>query len=33
MAKIVKVKYFTPERLALINPENIKKYEKYLKKS
>ncbi len=31
MAKIVKVKYFTPERLALINPENIKKYEKYLK--
>lgn len=31
MAKIVKVKYFTEERKAKINPENIAKYEKYLK--
>jgi len=31
VAKIVKVKYFTEERKAKINPENIAKYEKYLK--
>lgn len=30
MAKITRVKYFTDERKALINPENKKKYEKYL---
>jgi integrase/recombinase XerC len=33
MAKITKVKYFTPEKKALINPENIKLYDKYLKSS
>lgn len=31
MAKVTKVKYYTEERLKLINPENMKKYEKYLK--
>jgi integrase/recombinase XerC len=33
MAKITKVKYFTPEKKALINPENTKLYDKYLKSS
>lgn len=28
-SKIKRVKYFTKDKLALINPENIKKYEKY----
>lgn len=32
-AKIVKIRYFTPERKALISPENKKKYEKYLHSS
>lgn len=31
MGKVVKVNYCTPERKAKINPENIKKYNKYLK--
>ena len=31
MAKVVKVKYFTPDRVALINPQNIELYAKYLK--
>ena len=31
MAKVTKVKYFTPEKLALINPKNLEYYEKYLK--
>jgi integrase/recombinase XerC len=31
VAKITKVKYFTDERKAKINPDNIVKYEKYLK--
>lgn len=30
MAKVVKIKYFTNEKKALINPENQKKYDKYL---
>lgn len=30
MAKVVKIKYFTDEKKALINPENQKKYDKYL---
>jgi len=30
-SKIRKIKYFTAERIAKINPENIKEYEKYLK--
>lgn len=30
MAKVVKIKYFTPEKKALINPENRKLYDKYL---
>lgn len=30
MAKVVKVKYFTPEKLAKISPENKKLYDKYL---
>lgn len=29
--KITKVKYFTKEKEKFINPENLKKYEKYLK--
>jgi integrase/recombinase XerC len=33
MAKITKVKYFTPERVAKINPENQLKYDKYLNSS
>jgi len=31
VAKVVKVKYFTPDRVALINPQNIELYAKYLK--
>lgn len=31
MAKITKIRYFTPERKAKINPENQVKYDKYLK--
>lgn len=31
MGKVKRVKYFTKERVAKINPENIKKYEKYLR--
>jgi integrase/recombinase XerC len=31
MAKSTRVKYFTEEKVALINPENWNKYEKYLK--
>lgn len=31
MAKVVKVKYFTKERKAKINPDNVEKYDKYLK--
>ena len=31
MAKIVKIKYFTEEKLKLINPINIEHYDKYLK--
>ena len=31
MAKVKKVKYFTKERINKINPDNIKKYEKYLR--
>lgn len=31
MAKIVKINYCTPEKLAKINPSNIALYEKYLK--
>lgn len=30
MAHVTKVKYFTPDRKAKINPDNWKKYEKYL---
>jgi integrase/recombinase XerC len=30
MAKITRIKYFTDEKKALINPENQKKYDKYL---
>lgn len=31
MGKITRIKYFTENKLKLINPENWKKYEKYLK--
>lgn len=31
MGKVQRVKYFTKERIAKINPDNIKKYEKYLR--
>jgi integrase/recombinase XerC len=31
LAKVVKVKYFTEEKLKLINPKNTELYEKYLK--
>lgn len=31
MGKVKRVKYFTKERLSKINPENIKKYDKYLR--
>lgn len=31
MAKVKRVKYFTEEKLKLINPESLKKYDKYLK--
>lgn len=31
MAKVTRIKYFTPEKLTLINPKNIEYYEKYLK--
>ena len=31
MAKITKVKYFTDEKKSKINPENLEKYQKYLK--
>lgn len=31
MAEIVKIKYFTPDKIALINPKNIELYDKYLK--
>lgn len=31
MAKVTKVKYFTPEKLELINPKNVELYGKYLK--
>lgn len=31
MAHIDKIKWFTKERMALISPENIKKYDKYLR--
>lgn len=31
MGKIKRVKYFTKERISKINPENIKKYDKYLR--
>jgi integrase/recombinase XerC len=30
MAKITRIKYFTDEKKALINPDNQKKYDKYL---
>ena len=30
MANIPRVKYFTEDRKKLINPDNWKKYEKYL---
>ena len=33
MSKITKVKYFTKEKQAKINPSNITKYQKYLKSS
>jgi len=33
MAKIVKIKYFTQDKLDLINPKNLELYEKYLKSS
>ena len=33
MAKIVKIKYFTQNKLDLINPKNLELYEKYLKSS
>jgi integrase/recombinase XerC len=33
MAKVTKIKYFTPDRLALISDENKKIYEKYLTSS
>lgn len=31
MGKVQRVKYFTKERISKINPENIKKYDKYLR--
>jgi integrase/recombinase XerC len=31
MAKIIKIRYFTKERISKINPENKLKYDKYLK--
>ena len=33
MAKVTKVKYFIPERMALISEDNKKKYKKYLQSS
>lgn len=33
MGKVKRVKYFTKEKKDLINPDNLKKYEKYLKSS
>lgn len=30
MGKVVRIKYFTKEKLALINPDNQKKYDKYI---
>lgn len=33
MAKIVRVKYFTDDKIALINPDNLELYEKYRKSS
>ena len=33
MANVPRVKYFTEERKALINPDNFKKYQKYLQSS
>ena len=33
MANVPRVKYFTEERKALINPDNLKKYQKYLQSS
>lgn len=31
MSKVTKVRYCTPERIAKINPDNMEKYEKYLR--
>jgi len=31
IAKIIRVNYFTPDKVALINPKNIELYDKYLK--
>lgn len=31
MAKVIKIKYFTQEKIKLINPKNLEYYEKYLK--
>lgn len=31
MGKVVRIKYFTEDKLKLINPDNWKKYEKYLR--
>lgn len=31
MGKVKRVRYFTKEKKDLINPDNIKKYEKYLR--
>lgn len=33
MAKVVRIKYFTPDKIALINPDNLDLYEKYRKSS
>lgn len=33
MAKVVRIKYFTPDKIKLINPDNIALYDKYLKSS
>ena len=33
MANVPRVKYFTEEKKALINPDNLKKYQKYLQSS
>ena len=33
MAKVVRIKYFTEDKIKLINPENIALYNKYLKSS